>query len=344
MISLSKRYWATFLLALAFAYRPALAQDATYPIVIKDNGLLLKSGIGFLLHGNENEHGNKHYKNKCYDYGGGGYDFSVSDEFLARYVAKGFTLESLCLGLVSEARFDPETGKRLPTFVFFNLEGLRNELNVIQDDQLRPEQRKYKRRDPESMTQEELLDYGIGEYLTEELPLALPPCFKNGTPYSDCAWRYAIKTGERLSNQSVEKFGKLGRAIETAMRRAMTEKPACAAGAGPPTRQWPCHAMTHRTADGFLQPASNTNSIVNFINTMSDIFPGQPEIPEALLKGNNAEFFDVSPNFPRGFGYTLYAQSGLGPGGNNSWLSERAGGAKLKSQVTEATLLKHVAK
>src|ERR1700744_1336912 len=48
--------------------------------------------------GDEN---NTSLKNKCYYYGDGGYTISLSDEFLARFLRQGFTLQSACLGLIS---------------------------------------------------------------------------------------------------------------------------------------------------------------------------------------------------------------------------------------------------
>jgi hypothetical protein len=39
---------------------------------------------------------------------------SISNEMLAAFTARGFTLESLCLSLTSYFRFDPETGKPMP--------------------------------------------------------------------------------------------------------------------------------------------------------------------------------------------------------------------------------------
>ena len=38
-------------------------------------------------------------------------------EFLRRHETRGFTLQSLCLALPSAIRFDPETGRRLPTYI-----------------------------------------------------------------------------------------------------------------------------------------------------------------------------------------------------------------------------------
>jgi hypothetical protein len=39
---------------------------------------------------------------------------SISNEMLAAFTVRGFTLESLCLSLTSYFRFDPETGKPMP--------------------------------------------------------------------------------------------------------------------------------------------------------------------------------------------------------------------------------------
>src|SRR5215469_299295 len=39
---------------------------------------------------------------------------SVSDELLAHFKGRGFTLESVCLAFSSHMRFDPETGRQLP--------------------------------------------------------------------------------------------------------------------------------------------------------------------------------------------------------------------------------------
>src|SRR5262245_39530165 len=41
-------------------------------------------------------------------------DLSVSNEMLAAFKARDFTLESLCLGITSAFRFDPESGKPMP--------------------------------------------------------------------------------------------------------------------------------------------------------------------------------------------------------------------------------------
>jgi hypothetical protein len=72
---------------------------------------------------------------------------SVSDEFLAHFRARGFTLESLCLGLSSHMHFDPETGRQLP-------------LAYV----------------PE-----------VGPHSRDaDIPLNLPGCFRNAVPHLEC--------------------------------------------------------------------------------------------------------------------------------------------------------------
>lgn len=319
----------SLILAAAVSARGAIAQDAPYPIVMKTTDALREAGIA--LHVPQA----KHFKNKCYAYGEASYRFSVSDDLLARYKAKGFTLESLCMGLVSEARFDPETGKRLPTYIHFNVDGLRRELAAIRSDDP-PSIRKYKGRDPAKLTYAELkecCESFIG-FVTEELPLALPPCFRNGTPYTDCVWRHAIKSGERLSDASVEKFRNLGRALDERMAEVMRRK---AQNCPPDPQVWPCAAAKLHNEFGELEPEGEVLFFLNGADTEKD-FPGLTPIPEPLLKGQNLSFFDITPAFPRGYGYALYADGGAGPSASVSALRHAAGGGAPKSQVSTASL------
>ncbi len=282
---------------------PAFAQQAIrYPIVFIDTfEALHRLGIGGDL---------RPLKNKCYHYGEASYRVSLSDDFLARYQAKGFTLESLCLALISEARFDPETGQRLPTYIRFHAKELQQELAGLKPDDP-PGMLKYKGRDPRTFTAKEMqecCDSLIG-FISEEQPLAVPPCFKNGNPYSDCTWRYAIKSGQRLSDQSVEKFRQLGRAMELVMAIAIRSAPMCREDQ---RGAWPCTTPRDRDDRGWLAE-ERTGDIDILIDQLRESFPSIPQFPPALFKGNNATLYDISSAFPRGFGYALYADGGAGP-------------------------------
>ncbi len=75
---------------------------------------------------------------------------SIADAFLKHFQSRGFTLESLCLGLSSAIHFDPETGKQLPLAHLYQLKDSRESV----------------------------------------IPLNLPDCFRNAVSDLDCNSRY----------------------------------------------------------------------------------------------------------------------------------------------------------
>jgi hypothetical protein len=92
------------------------------------------------------------FEHECFSYGDGGVSLSVSKHFRDRYDQIGMRFETLCLVMRSGVvRYDPETGKRLATYVA-------GEVDVLSG------------RRPLS---------GAGD-ITEELLLEVPQCFKNG--------------------------------------------------------------------------------------------------------------------------------------------------------------------
>jgi hypothetical protein len=119
-------------------------------------------------------------KNKCYYYGDGGNLISTSDEFYSRFKQRGFSVEAMCLGLVSKTHFDPESGRRLPTYILVDRVG---EPGTISD----------------------------------ELPLDLPDCFKNANPYTDCQFRFGRVTGKTLTVAETDAYKRLGAAIDEVM-------------------------------------------------------------------------------------------------------------------------------
>src|SRR5215467_2889395 len=81
---------------------PAIAQrDRAAPMIAMTGDQLRAQGIA--LH----SAGASALPNSCAAVGTSG--LSVSNEMLAAFKARGFTLESLCLGLTSAFRRDPET-------------------------------------------------------------------------------------------------------------------------------------------------------------------------------------------------------------------------------------------
>jgi hypothetical protein len=133
--------------------------------------------------------GKKSFETGCYHFGeGGAVNISISAELLAYYVQKGFSRRSLCMALISAIRFDPETGRRLATYV------------VIYD-------LKELRKHPDD----------VGN-LSPELPLSIPSCFARALPYSDCTWNFDAFTGKRLSATLTRRFKAFGRELEEAIR------------------------------------------------------------------------------------------------------------------------------
>ena len=100
---------------------PATAQTSRnskpqFPIFINGLKELRSSGLT-LAHGGGRTRDFPHLKHRCYAYGDGGYMISINDAFLKNYTDRGFSLNSMCMGLMSGIRFDPETGDHLPTYI-----------------------------------------------------------------------------------------------------------------------------------------------------------------------------------------------------------------------------------
>jgi hypothetical protein len=96
-----------------------------YPLVVTSGEELAELGIASVLYAPVQEgvdpDGTKtlaREPNVCFDVGEGTFRISLSDAHKARLAAKGVNLDLACLVMESgQVRFDPETGKRLPTYV-----------------------------------------------------------------------------------------------------------------------------------------------------------------------------------------------------------------------------------
>ena len=94
-------------------------------------------------------------------------------------------MQAVCLGLVSETHYDPETGQ-FPTYIII-----------------------YKRE--ELVENKNASEAGT---LTEEMPFDLPDCFKNANPYSDCKFLFGRKTGKVLSKKETKIYKELGATLD----------------------------------------------------------------------------------------------------------------------------------
>jgi hypothetical protein len=310
---------ALLAVAAAGATTAALAQKRPkFPIVFDKADRLAEAGIKIQFAPGE---AFTHFPNKCYYYGDGGISLSVSDDLLARYKAKGFTLHSLCLGLVSEARFNPETGKRLPTYVLVDRKALKSALNG---------------RDPKRLTERQLAECCSEPGTTsEEQPLVLPACFKNGTPYRDCDWRYGVKTGVKVRDVTRENFRKLGAEIERIMAVAIAGKLVCNPEANKPctAEQWRDKSADMGNSADFLAPEGNDMIFLLNGEKRPDL-----KISPSLTAISKASFFDVSKAFPAGYGYALNAVGDAGPGVSTSSIKAALGDGEPESQVSSGRL------
>jgi hypothetical protein len=161
-----------------------------FPVVFNKAADLKKLGIVVKNYTDDSDDA-PHFPNRCYSYGDGGMDISVAPEVLERFKARGFSRRSLCLGLVSEARFDPQSGKHLPTYVLS-----RNKSGKAE---------------------------GAGD-VSNELPLDLPDCFAGGRPLSDCSWNYDLRTGKPLPAGDAAAIAEVGLRLDAWFKLPANQK------------------------------------------------------------------------------------------------------------------------
>lgn len=282
-------YAATTVLTMSLVSSPITLYGADYPVIFTSSDQLRTLGIALGWEAT-------HFQNKCYNYGDGGYLTSISNEFLARFKSRGFTVESVCLGLVSQTRYDPETGRRLPTY-------------IIADEQ--------------EVTRQ-LREHGeLSEgSITEEMPLDLPGCFRNGTPYNDCVFRFGRKTGKVLTAAETATYAELGAALDKWTRAII------AAGNYAADKLWDCDGHRPCSDLGFRKPSAY------YLNSYSsERCPRKlPDCHEPMLTDNvvfsgikfsdwqrlsrysSVQWWVRSSKLARGYGYALDANGEADPG------------------------------
>jgi hypothetical protein len=293
-----------------------------FPVVFTSLDDLAQLGISFdpYPEGREQRVAKPRFPNTCYDYGLETMSpsfISLSDEFIKRYKARGFTRESVCMALVSGARFDPETGRRLPTFVYkddpeFKQEIRRLDIKTIDVSFYVPTifaskraladgLAAFKRGDLDGLSDEQVLSLLSGG-IFNEMPLVLPDCFKNGTPYLDCTWRYGLVTGKRMSSARTRSYSSFGEALDRKMRKTIES------GAH---KEEEARADPYLTIDGYLEGHDSLGLSYN-------VAP--------------VTFYDVSPAFARGYGYALYASGEKDQGFSAASIRAAFDGARSSSR------------
>jgi hypothetical protein len=158
-----------------------------YPYVLPNRADLRKFGLTVSVFGGGDEP--KPFSRKCFYYGDGGYPMTVSDEFVARY--KDIPFDNLCFVLrVGGLRYDPDTGRRLPTYILANIEALQKDGSASEPGTV-----------------------------SEELPLAVPSCFKvahvtygggrASLTESGCTYKYHPWSGRQLDAEEAAAFAAL---------------------------------------------------------------------------------------------------------------------------------------
>lgn len=274
------------------------AAEIRFPIVFTSNDDLAKFGISIVP--------NSAMLHQCYYYGEGGQLIRVSHELLLRYSERGFTLNSLCLGLMSSSLFDPETGKRLASYI------------VV---------------DPKALASGKIDDIDA----TYEHPLELPQCFHRALVYSDCVFNYDRLTGKRLSELNTASFRQLGLALNNAFQQAIDQRIFC---------NWPyCTerrtdglAPGSLAAGGYSAPATCNNAgyLEEVIKTT--FVEHGINVPKTVLDDTHLSCFDVSINLPAGYGYTMDADGTASPSLSKEFLREAIDPTRRFSQIDPKAL------
>jgi hypothetical protein len=330
---------------------PAVADpDIDFPIVFTTPQQLAEFGIEIGGAGEVDGQGAiPAFPNLCYDLNGSSVayrEISISNELLAPYRQKGFTRETLCLALVSQARFDPETGDRLPTYVF------RDDADIVQSLDADAEQMSedpdlipsffaskqavfdaisaFKRGDYEQLSEKQTrMLIKNQNAMTEEQPLAVPACFKNGTPYLDCNWKFGLKDGKEVSPAETQRIGELGKAIDRQMKEAIAS--------GQPLGFEGACSTADRTE--YLPRCGKISSLD------TGMYDGQPEevrVPQALLNEyRDLTWYDVSPDLPRGYAYAFFARQPADPAFSPAALNPKRHFKKLSKASIKKALARY---
>jgi hypothetical protein len=223
---------------------------------------------------------------------------------LARYKARGFSLNSLCLALQSPLAFDPETGERLPSYMVADT-------NAIRKGEL-----------------------GAGT-ISEILPLRVPDCYARGLPYHDCQFAYDIMTGRKLTREQLAKI----EAARSIFDRKMAEIKRNGAymtecGCQEDNLQHEFSTTARCRLEKVPRCANNDNEVL-IVGTLR----AEGYFLSSQFGQGGITLIDISPSLPLGYGYQLYTDGTAGPGGGDEKTaldrSRRATNAKVLAALED---------
>jgi hypothetical protein len=289
--------------AFAEPATPKRSTPITFPLVFTAEEQLNRFGLALQGGGLEQNS----LAHRCYDYGEGGVVISVSTERLLRYRQRGFMLNSLCLGLVSETKFDPDSGRRIPTYIYGR------------PGTAAPP--------PQPSKSKKETGAGIQFLVTDERPLELPDCFRRGLPLLDCTFNFDRMTGKRLSSQMTRALREIGLAIDQKMRFALKHGHVCDPS-----------GCVERDFGGRLVPEGDIYTLLHktFGDQVVDRL-GDTEIA-------HARFFDVSLNLPGGYGYALDASGEAGGSLSVAVVKTALDGKGVAPQIDPAEIARMIEK
>jgi hypothetical protein len=234
------------------------------------------------------EPGDFAFPNRCHG------TLTVSDELLAAYRAKGFSLMTLCLGLRAPwINFHPETGKPL-AIVGLRRSGDENgEVTTLRDYQLQ-----------------------------------IPGCFRNGTPYEDCTFTYDFMIGLPHEPDRIAWFADKARKMGAELRALLVKgrfTTECGCGDLEPVTVERWHLGQDVKAPSFRVKSGRT-CYIDRVPACADRMSKGWE-PEGSLsfeitdlikhfgmdhheRGFLNEDIELSPRLPRGYAYTFGSPEG----------------------------------
>lgn len=231
------------------------AADPRYPVFLSDVESQRQLG---LLEANYGPYrGEPELPNKCFYYGDGGNLISLSDEFLDAYVSRGFSKETLCMGLLSGIQFNPETGQRLATVVMVDLKEVQSP------------------------------DYfGEPGPITEEIPVELPDCFRRGLPLVDCRFAYHPITGVPLKADDTDRIAEAGRRALAAGRELISagnySRPCTEEDAARPVEDESCYTTGSEAIRGYLPWEYRVNALHPAMVPLGGFYRFEPAFDEGF--------------------------------------------------------------